>query len=409
MTSSQGSGPGSQAWREAEFLRLLDFGRAARDPRGGFGWLSDDGTIDPDGPRPLFVTCRMTHCYALGALRGVDGAAELATHGITALDTVFRDAGNGGWLEDPADPDGDKTAYGHAFVALAASSAALAGVGGSDVFDDILDIVERRFYNGGELQESFSADWTQAEAYRGANSTMHMTEAFLAVADALAASGGAGRAHIGADQWRARALQLTERIIHGLAAENGWRIPEHFDADWRPELDYNRDRPADPFRPYGATVGHALEWSRLCLHQYAAGGPGWLRDDAVALMERAVADGWAVDGADGFVYTTDWDGAPVVRDRMHWVLAEAVGAAAIFRRALEDSRWDDAAQRWWQYAETYFVDRVHGSWRHQLDAANRPSSTVWAGKPDLYHAVQACLLPDLPADVSVARGVLEQA
>lgn len=51
MTSVAGSAPGSRLWREAEFLRLLDFGRAARDPRGGFGWLSDDGTIEADGPR----------------------------------------------------------------------------------------------------------------------------------------------------------------------------------------------------------------------------------------------------------------------------------------------------------------------------------------------------------------------
>lgn len=399
--------PGSAAWREAEFLRLLDFGRAARDPRGGFGWLSDEGTIEPEGPRPLFVTCRMTHCYALGALRGVDGAAELAAHGMSALETVFRDVAHGGWVEDPADPGADKTAYGHAFVALAASSAWVAGLGRSAVFDDILDVIERHFWNGGSLQESFSADWTRAEPYRGANSTMHMTEAYLAVSDALAA----GDEHAGdedadaAAQWRARALQMTERIIHGFAADNGWRIPEHFDVDWRPRLDYNRDDPAHPFRPYGATVGHALEWARLCLHQYAGGGPQWLRDDAVALIDRAVTDGWAVDGAVGFLYTTDWDGAPVVGDRMHWVLAEAVGAAAVFQRALGDERWHDAAEQWWRYAETYLVDREHGSWRHQLDASNRPTSTVWAGKPDLYHAIQACLPPDLAPDASIARSL----
>ena len=28
-------------------------------------------------------------------------------------------------------------------------------------------------------------------------------------------------------------------------------------------LDYNRDQPAHPFRPYGVTPGHGLEWSRL--------------------------------------------------------------------------------------------------------------------------------------------------
>ena len=36
---------------------------------------------------------------------------------------------------------------------------------------------------------------------------------------------------------------------------------------------YNRDRPADPFRPYGVTVGHQFEWSRLALHVRAASPP----------------------------------------------------------------------------------------------------------------------------------------
>lgn len=404
-TALPATAPGSPAWRNAEFLRLLDFGRPSRDPRGGFGWLSDEGTIEPDGPRPLFITCRMTHCYALGALRGVDGAAELATHGMLALDTVFRDADHGGWLEDPADPTGRKTAYGHAFVALAASSAWLAGSGRSTVFDDILSVFERHFWNDGLLQESFAADWSHAENYRGANSTMHMTEAYLAVADAVDA-GKASSTDTQTDAlWRARALQMTERIIHGHAASNGWRIPEHFDGAWQPRLDYNRDQPTHPFRPYGATVGHALEWARLCLHQYAAGGPDWLRDDAQALIEQAVADGWAVDGSDGFLYTTDWDGTPVVHDRMHWVLTEAVGAAEVFRLALADDRWHQQAQQWWQYAETYLVDRERGSWKHQLDADNQPTSTVWAGKSDLYHAVQACLLPDLAPTGSIARSL----
>jgi len=34
----------------------------------------------------------------------------------------------------------------------------------------------------------------------------------------------------------------------------------------------------------------------------ALAGPPWLRDAAAALFAAAVAHGWAVDGADGFVY-----------------------------------------------------------------------------------------------------------
>src|SRR4029450_9029335 len=177
--------------------------------------------------------------------------------------------------------------------------------------------------------------------YRGVNANMHGVEALLAAADATGDHG-----------LRERALGIARRVALEFAEPQGWRIPEHFDSHWHPrlgrtrgripehcdshwhpQLDHNRDRPDDQFQPYGATVGHGLEWSRLLLHLEAAlaDPPDWLLAAAVGLFDRAGAGGWAVDGADGFVYTTDWDGTPVVRDRMHWVLAEAISAAAALR------------------------------------------------------------------------------
>ena len=102
----------------------------------------------------------------------------------------------------------------------------------------------------------------------------------------------------------------ARRVALEFAEPHSWRIPEHFDPSWQPQLEHNRDRPDDQFQPYGATVGHGLEWSRLLLHLEAslADPPDWLLPAAEGLFDRAVGDGWAVDGADGFVYTTDWDG-----------------------------------------------------------------------------------------------------
>ena len=135
-------------------------------------------------------------------------------------------------------------------------------------------------------------------------------------------------------------------------------------------------------------------------------GPG----AAQALFGQAVADGWAVDGADGFVYTTDWDGSPVVRDRMHWVAAEATAAAAALWARTGDSSYATSYERWWDYTDAHLIDRERGSWHHQLDAANRPIATVWPGKPDLYHAFQATLFPRLPLSPTLAtalsRGLL---
>src|SRR5206468_3195625 len=130
--------------------------------------------------------------------------------------------------------------------------------------------------------------------YRGANANMHGVEATLAAADALWAMG----AHRYAGALRGQALRTAERVVHGWARERDWRLPEHYAADWTPLPEFNRDRPADPFRPYGVTIGHQFEWARLALHLRAAldEPPPWLLDDAVGLFEAAARRGWAADG-----------------------------------------------------------------------------------------------------------------
>jgi hypothetical protein len=37
----------------------------------------------------------------------------------------------------------------------------------------------------------------------------------------------------------------------------------------------------------------------------------------------------------------------------------------------------------------------------------RPAHTLFAGKGDIYHALQACLIPLYPATGSLTRGILE--
>jgi len=69
---------------------------------------------------------------------------------------------------------------------------------------------------------------------------------------------------------------------------------------------------------------------------------------------------------------------------------------------------EEAAYRdWWRYAVAHLLDLDRGSWRHQLDRDNRPVATVWPGKPDLYHAVQATLIPRLPEAPGMAKALAE--
>jgi mannose/cellobiose epimerase-like protein (N-acyl-D-glucosamine 2-epimerase family) len=397
------SSPAHARWLEAEGDRLLAFGRASRHPDGGFGWLDDEGRLDPDRPVQLWVSARMTHVYALGHLLGRPDCGALADHGVAALQGRLRDHVHGGWYAEVAQ-DGpvhtDKTAYEHAFVVLAAASACAAGrPGGAELLDDALEVLLGRFWDDEHqmLVEQWDESFTTLDGYRGVNANMHGVEALLSAADVL-----------DDPSLRERALHVTTRVVHELAAGASWRIPEHLDETWTPVWDYHVDDPAHAFRPYGATIGHWLEWARLALHLRAGLGdaaPDWLLADARSLFDAAVAEGWAVDGVDGFVYTVDWSGDPVVRQRMHWVVAEGTATAAALHAATGDASYAHWYQTWWQHVAEVFRDTEHGSWRHELSPDNRPGQGTWSGKPDTYHAFQATLLPRLPLAPTLATAL----
>jgi len=394
--------PDHRHWLLTETRRLLDFGRGAVPTDRGAGWLDDDGSVEPAQPVFTWITARMAHVFALGHLLGVPGSRTVAIRAIAALRTSLHDEEYGGWyasLAPDGTPDTTKSAYAHAFVVLAASTATVAGVDGAPtLLEDALAVLDARFWEpaAGLHADEWDRTWRTLDPYRGVNANMHAVEALLAAGDAT------GEVH-----WHERAARIADQVVDWARA-NDWRIPEHFDADWVPQPELNSDRPGDPFKPYGATVGHGLEWARLLL-QIDASLPGRAGETLVpaarALYDGAVRDGWSVDGAPGFVYTTDWAGAPVVRTRMHWVVAEAIGAAAALLQATGDPRYALDYSRWWDYAADYLIDHERGSWHHELDAANLPSRAVWPGKPDLYHAFQATLLPLLPLAPGLAVAV----
>lgn len=126
------------------------------------------------------------------------------------------------------------------------------------------------------------------------------------------------------------------------------------------------------------------------------------------LYITAVGDAWNADGAPGLVYTTDWTGKPVVHDRMHWTLAEAINTSAVLYQTTGKQRYANDFAMFMAYLDEFVLDHENGSWFHQLDRNNQLIGTVWPGKSDLYHAFQATLIPYLPADVSIAAAVAKQ-
>jgi mannose/cellobiose epimerase-like protein (N-acyl-D-glucosamine 2-epimerase family) len=368
--------------------RLLAFAARSRLPEGGFGYLGDDGRVLSGRPLETWIVARMTHVFGLAQLLGRPGAADLVQHGVTALtEGPLHDPRHGGWSAATDDPA--KTAYVHAFVVLAASTAARVGAPGADaLFTEARDVWLTRFWDddAGMAVEEWDAGWTACSDYRGANASMHGVEAVLAAADALPPGEG--------EPLRARALRTTERVVHGWARERDWRLPEHFTAGWVPLPEFNRDRPADPFRPYGVTVGHQFEWARLALHLRAAlaDPPSWLLEDAVGLFDAAASRGWAADGHDGFPYTLNWDDRPVVVARMHWVLCEAVAAATVLAEVTGRPRYRELAARWRAHGEAVFADPATGSWHHELTPTGEVGTGTWVGQPDAYHLAQMLLL-----------------
>lgn len=385
---------------------LLSFGHHFPSPEGSSYYLGDDGTPWKDRSRETWITSRMAHVYSLGCFLGHAGSKELATAAIHGLCTELHDDENGGWYAGLT-ADGEilptKQCYAHAFVILAASSGVLAGIeGAKELLEEALALYDLRFWNEDEglSCDTWNTEFTKLDDYRGLNANMHTVEAFLAAADVT-----------GDKKYRVRAGRIIDHVLHW-AEDNDWRIPEHFHKDWTPDLECNREHPEDPFKPYGATPGHGIEWARLILQWTLSTYKDSTSAEAApyvsaakALYQRAIADAWSVDGAPGLVYTTDWNGKPVVHDRMHWTLAEAINTSSVLWHITGEGCYATDYASFMQYLDEVVWDHKTGSWFHQLDQNNRLLGTVWPGKSDLYHAVQATLIPFYSPAVSIAPAV----
>ncbi|RBP15842.1 mannose/cellobiose epimerase-like protein (N-acyl-D-glucosamine 2-epimerase family) [Roseiarcus fermentans] len=400
--------PSHQRWLDQQVEALFAFyERNLVNPLGGFYDLDDLGRPTPPGwgagappARYLFATTRIVHAFSIAHLMGRPGADAIVDHGMDFLWNGHRDAERGGYFwgvgyEGPT--DSIKQAYGHAFVLLAASSAKVAGHPDAErLLTDISTVISDRFWEErfGAVAEEFTRDWRSFDDYRGQNSNMHLTEALMAAFEATNDS-----------TYLRMAERVADRIVRINAGENDWRLPEHFKSDWTIDRDYSG---SPMFRPYGTTPGHSLEWSRLLLQLWELGGRklDWLPGASRSLFQRATEDGW--DPAGGFYYTLEWDGRPRIRDRYWWPCCEAIGAASFLNAIFAEPLYEDWYRRVWSFVATRFIDRENGGWRAQLDESLRPNANPFFGKNDIYHSLQACLIPTLPTTGSVTGGLAQR-
>lgn len=394
--------PAHRRWLEDQADGLIDF-FAPRfvNPAGGFFDLDAAGRpLDPEGQvRGIHTAARAAHCFAIAAHLGRPGAGAIVDHAIDDLWHRHRDGKNGGyfWSLDRNGPvDTTKQGYGHAFVLLAASSAHTIGHPlAARLLADITDVIDTRFWDdsAGAIREEFAADWSLLEGgrYRGQNSNMHLTEALMAAFEAT------GEAH-----YLTKAERIADLIIRRTAGSIGWRVAEHFDAGWAIDKAYYH--PNEMFRPAGTTPGHWLEWARLVLQLWVLGGRrhDWMPEAAEGLFEAAMRLGWD-DLHGGFFYTLDWEDRPAKRQKLWWPLAEGAAAAHFLCEHRPKPAHETAYRQIWDVIARHVVDSINGGWREEMTETMVPAHSLFPGKGDIYHALQACLIPLYPATGSLTR------
>jgi hypothetical protein len=388
----------------------------ARSPKpasggGLFHCLRDDGSVFDTRTRHLVSSTRLCVQFAWAITHGVPEPPAPAPSWRALLDSslaFLRRAhrqGNGGyaWILNasgdearvesagapaaaaPAAADEESTqdlnvrAYGLAFVLLAYSSALAAGTEGArEWVDEVTATLTARFWEEahGLYADEASADFSVLDRYRGQNANMHAVEAhmaaFRATRDAL---------HLARARTIARSMCVRQAALVDAATGAGALVYEHYSPDWSaPDLEFNKDKPKDRFRPYGFQPGHLLEWSKLLcqLEELGpeeadgappAGGP-WRLATAARFFEAACR-GWDTARGGGFVYScSPVPGLPLGdKDKYKWPQAEGVAAAALLANAADkagDAALRDSWLAWYDkiiaLCWAHFVDHKLGSW-----------------------------------------------
>lgn len=389
--------PDLRAAFAADAAAQIAFFRASLNDAGGFDPLDHAGAPIPGQPQELHATTRMIHSYALARVWGAADCDALIDAGMGALRHRHRDRDFGGYLwavtaTGIAEPR--KLAYGHVFVLLAASSALVAGHDdAARLLADIEHVIERHYWDEarGLLREEFAQDWSAISEYRGMNANMHGAEALMAAYEAT-----------GREVFLHRAGRILDFFTARMAPQHGWRIPEHYRADWSIDEGYEGD---PMFRPAGTTPGHALEFARLLLqhHELSEGRDPEAPARARRLVQTALGDSWLPEG--GLAYTVTPAGAVLRADRYWWPVTEGLGALAALIR--HDPQPQDA--EWflhlWAFAQAHFIDHGRGGWYPEIGPDGAPQSRQFTGKPDIYHSLQAMLYPLSPSNAHPFRNL----
>lgn len=379
-------------YRSRDFLlkhiqeTLAFYDKHAFDKSGGFfHCLLNNGELFDTETKTLVASCRFIFNYAK-AYKKFENIEYLhkVIHGLYYLRNVHRNPNTGGYSwKIVANEVSDSTnhCYGLAFVMLAYSCAADIGVvKAKEWIQEVYLLMEDRFWieEFGLYASEADSDWN-LDSYRGQNDNMHACEAMISAYESTHDQRYLDRACL-------LASNMTQRQTY---STNG-KIWEHFNCDWTPNLDYNRNNKTNHIRPWGIQTGHQTEWAKLLIILDRHRPEAWRVNRAKELFDDAMNYGWDREHH-GLIYGYDLQGQAYDYDKYFWVQAESIAASALLAERTGDQRYWEWYDKIWDYSFYYFVDHVYGAWYRLLDRKNAryDDRKTYSNKAD-YHTMGAC-------------------
>lgn len=249
--------------------------------------------------------------------------------------------------------DKSKDSYGLAFVIFAFSHASR--VTGDDRYRKAALTTWEEMKSRLRDEKGFFKPRTDRGYVRGIgqntqNPMMHLFEALLDLYDTTQS------AEILKD-----AEGLANQIFTRLYEEHEGRLPEMYDADWRPAAAKMRGH---------IDLGHQFEWSFLLSHGVEKGLPARYLGIAERLLDYGMKVGY--DSREGGIFSrSDYEGNVIPGPKSWWEQCESLRAMMHWAELRGRSDLWPAFDKSFALVRSHFIDPQYGGWYSTYDPANR--------------------------------------
>jgi mannobiose 2-epimerase len=344
--------------------------RVPDETHGGFlGYLSNDGVVDPSGPKGGVLNARILWTFSAAFRRyGDPSYRDTADRALSYLLSHFWDETHGGiyWMLDhEGRPLADrKQTYALAFAlyGLTEYHRATGSPEARDRATSLFRSLEEHSTDPerGGYWEARARDWTPLDDVRlsekdrnspkSMNTHLHVMEAYTNLLrvwddDALR------------DRLRALVEIHLERIVDPVSGH----LLLFFDETWQPV-------------DGAVSYGHDIEASWLVTEAADLLGDATLRRRAAGVAEK-IARATLAEGLDrehGGLFAERHDGGPLDDEKHWWMQAEAMVGFVNAWQLTGDGIFLEAAEGTWRFVDRFLVDRTHGEWRWRVARDGSP-------------------------------------